>query len=65
VVGASFVSVGVKAFFAGHIEASAGSELFHRFNEVQVVVLHEKTQRRAMRAASKAVIELLVWHYIE
>src|SRR5690606_7680517 len=45
---------------AGDLKAGAFGQIFHRLDEAEVVVVHQEAQRRAMRAAAKAVIELFV-----
>ena len=48
------------ATFMRHLESQAPGHFLHRFGKRQLFVLHQKAQRRAMRAAAEAVIELLV-----
>ena len=49
-------------FFARHFEADARGQILDGFDEAQVIVLHQEAERRAVRAAAEAVIELLVRH---
>src|SRR6202041_3783969 len=46
--------------FARHLEARALREVRHGVEELHLLVLHEKADRGAMRAAAEAVVELLV-----
>ena len=48
------------AAFARHLQAGARSEFLDRLDEAEVVVVHDEAERRAVRAAAEAVIELLV-----
>ena len=45
---------------ARHFKADRTRQFLHRFGERQVVVFHQKADRRAMGTTAKAVIELLV-----
>jgi hypothetical protein len=42
-----------------HGQIQLAGQLFHRFHEAQAVVVHEEAQRRTVRTAPEAVIELL------
>ena len=44
----------------GNFQARALREIRHGVDELHLLVLHEKADHRAMRAAAEAVIELLV-----
>ena len=48
-----------QARLARHLHAGLACELFHRIKKLQPVVLHQELQRRAVRAATEAVIETL------
>jgi hypothetical protein len=45
---------------ARHLEAESRREFLDRVRKRQLVVLHEEAERRAVRAAAEAVVELLV-----
>ena len=47
------------AAFFGHHHAQILREVFHRLDEAEPRILHQKTDCRAMRAATEAVIKLL------
>ena len=48
------------AAFVRHLESEASRELLHRLGKRHVIVIHEEAEHRAVLAAAKAVIELLV-----
>ena len=48
------------AAFARDLETGARRELLHGLDEAEMVELHDEAERRTVRAATKAVIELLV-----
>ena len=50
----------IAAALVRHLKTQTGGELFHRFGEGHVVVVHEEAEHRAVLAAAEAVIELLV-----
>ena len=49
------------ATFERHGHADPGGEIFDRIDEFEAVVVHQELDRRTMRAAAEAVIELLGW----
>ena len=51
--------VGLAAGLARHVEPESSRQLLDRLGERQLVVFHEEAERRAVRAAAEAVIELL------
>ena len=51
--------VGTRAALAGNLDAGDRRERLDRSHELQPVVLHQERQRRAGRATTEAVIELL------
>ena len=52
--------VRAATFFAGDFHAGGFGQVLDSLGEVQVVVVHEKAEGIAARAAAKAVVELLV-----
>ena len=55
----------VATDFAGHLASGPAREFFHRFDELQVRVFHQESDRGAVGAAAEAVVELLVRDYGE
>src|SRR5262249_4359455 len=54
-----------ELFLTRYVEADPRGEIFDGFDEAQVIVLHQERDRRAVHAATEAVIELLVGDYVE
>ena len=48
------------SFFAWHLDTHGVGKAFNRIHKVHVVMLHEKTNCRPVRAAAKAVVETFV-----
>ncbi|CRM76900.1 hypothetical protein [Pseudomonas sp. 22 E 5] len=53
--------VRAATFFAGDFHAGGFGQFLDGLGEVQVVVVHDKTEGIAACAAAEAVVELLVW----
>ncbi|MNC09583.1 hypothetical protein D3C75_572080 [compost metagenome] len=49
---------GSVACFIGHFKVVHGSQLFDGFNELELVVVHQKVDGVAVRATAEAVVEL-------
>jgi hypothetical protein len=45
---------------AGQLQSGALRQIRHRIEKSELLVLHEKADHRAVRAAAKAVVELLI-----
>ncbi|MEY3201097.1 MAG: hypothetical protein RIR70_647, partial [Pseudomonadota bacterium] len=50
---------GGRIAFLGDFKADTSGEFFDGFEEAHALVFHQKANRAAMRAAAKAVVELL------
>ena len=51
--------------FPGYFHAGHLGQGFDCLDEVQTVVLHQKSERRTRSLAPEAVVELLVGHHVE
>jgi len=57
-LGAAAARVGARTALVGDLEAKTRGEALDRLDEAEVLVLHDEADRRAVRPAAEAVIEL-------